>query len=145
MIKILIFIRMFQIKNKGKKMKHFLIIASIYYSFISNIYANNDVFVHTDEIHKGIDHAKQRYVGSLYYDRHSNLASQSEGSIEKIYISEGMRVSKGDTLLQIDSRKLLASIMAKKATLKALSAVKDMKTKELKRSKVLLEKKYVTK
>ena len=115
-------------------------IVSIYYCFISNIYANSDVFVHTDEVHKGIEHVKQRYVGSLYYDRHSNLASQSEGSIETIYVTEGMKVSKGDKLLQIDSSKLQASILAKKATLTALSAVKEMKKKELKRSKVLLEK-----
>ncbi len=86
----------------------------------------------------------QTYVGTLYYDKKSALASESEGSVSAIMFREGERVRKGDTLLTLDSSILKANTEAKRSALKALEADLTRQERDMERTKVLYERNSIS-
>lgn len=100
--------------------------------------------VKTTPIVRGEVNPLQLFVGTLYYDRQSKLASEAEGAVRTLAFTEGQQVRKGDVLLALDSRILEADVAAQRATLKALEADLERQKRELKRSKTLFDRKSIS-
>ncbi len=94
----------------------------------------------TKIVKEGYSSALQSYVGSLYYDINSNLASQSAGAVHEIFVKESQSVKKGQILVRLDSSILEANIKAKKAMLDSYLAEFKKQQKDLQRADALLEK-----
>lgn len=123
-------------------MRYFLLVVT----FLSILQASQDKgsgpppsLVQTVKVKEGYANSLQYYVGTLYYDRNSNLASESSGTVEKLYVNEGQKVKKGDTLLKLESSILKAKVKAKQAILNSFLAQQTKQKKELKRAKALIE------
>ncbi len=99
--------------------------------------------VKTVKVKEGYANSLQNYVGTLYYDRNSNLASDSSGVVSKLYVKEGQAVKKGNILLKLESSILEAKVKAKKATLNSFLAQQTKQQKDLKRAEVLINKKSI--
>lgn len=99
--------------------------------------------VKTVKVEKGYANSLQNYVGTLYYDRNSNLASESSGVVSKIYVKEGQRVKRGAVLLKLESSILEANVKAKEATLNSFYAQQKKQQKDLQRAEALLNKKSI--
>ncbi|WP_455755737.1 efflux RND transporter periplasmic adaptor subunit [Sulfurimonas sp.] len=128
-------------------MKHFILIIAV----ILNIQASESKgatppasLVQTVVAKEGYTNSLQNYVGTLYYDRHSNLASESSGVVSKLYVKEGDKVKKGDVLLKLESSILEAKVSAKKASLNSLISEQTKQKKDLERSKALLERNSIS-
>ena len=100
--------------------------------------------VTTAPITQGVVNPLQTYVGTLYYDKQSKLASESEGVVSTLDFREGQRVSKGATLLTLDSQVLEANIAAMNSTVNALEADLKRQESDLERSKALYERKDIS-
>ena len=96
--------------------------------------------VTTVKVKEGIANSLQNYVGTLYYDVNSNLASDSSGVVQKLYVKEGETVKRGTVLLKLDSSILEANIKAQVANLNSLLAQQTKQKKDLQRSEALLKK-----
>ena len=92
---------------------------------------------------EGIANALQTYVGTLYYDKNSNLASESSGVVQKLYVKEGQKVKRGETLLKLKDLILQAKVAAKKESLSSLMSEETKQTKDLARAEALLTKKSI--
>ncbi len=95
-------------------------------------------------VKEGYTNSAQNYVGTLYYDRNSNLASEVSGVVNALYAKEGQAVKKGDVLLKLESAILEAKIKAEKATLDAMLFEQTKQKKDLERSTVLLKRKSLS-
>ena len=95
--------------------------------------------VTTAPVTQGIVNPLQTYVGTLYYDKKSKLASEFEGLVSTFSFHEGQHVLKDTVLIELDSQVLQANIAAKKSSLKALEADLARQESDLKRSKALFE------
>jgi len=87
----------------------------------------------TKPVKEGYASALQNYVGSLYYDINSNLASQSSGAVSEVFVKESQAVKKGEVLVKLDSSILEANIKAKKAMLNSYLANFTKQQKDLQR------------
>ncbi|CAA6823731.1 MAG: Efflux transporter periplasmic adaptor subunit, partial [uncultured Sulfurovum sp.] len=87
---------------------------------------------------KGEVNRLQNFVGTLYFNQKSNLASESNGKVLKVYFDSGDSVKKGDLLVTIDSSILDKNIMASKASLNEAKANYQKSNKDLKRYQTLL-------
>ncbi|PHQ64843.1 MAG: efflux transporter periplasmic adaptor subunit [Sulfurimonas sp.] len=99
--------------------------------------------VKTVQVKEGYANSLQNYVGTLYYDRNSNLASESSGVVSKLYVKEGQRVKRGKILIKLESSILEANIKAKQATLNSFLAQQKKQQKDLQRAEALLNKKSI--
>lgn len=100
--------------------------------------------VETAPIVEGAVNPLQTFVGTLYYDRKSALASESAGRVEHVRVREGTSVKAGTSLLTLDSAILKASLAAKSAAIKAQEAELEKQRKDLERSQALLERKSIS-
>lgn len=123
-------------------MKYFLLVVV----FVSFVYAGQEKgskpppsLVQTVKIKEGYANALQNYVGTLYYDKNSNLASESSGAVKMLYVKEGQSVKKGETLLKLESSVLNAKVKAKQAMLNSYLAQQTKQKKDLKRAQALLD------
>jgi membrane fusion protein (multidrug efflux system) len=98
----------------------------------------------TAPVVQGMVNPLQNYVGTLYYDRKSEIASEFEGIVSSLEFREGQRVRKGDALVRLDSKVLEANIDAKASALKALEAELTRQTRDLDRSKALFERNSIS-
>ncbi len=98
----------------------------------------------TVPVTKGIINPLQTYVGTLYYDKQSQIASEFEGVVSSLTFREGQKVKKGDVLVRLDSKVLQANIDAKASGLKALKADLTRQERDLDRSKALLERNSIS-
>ena len=99
--------------------------------------------VKTVKVKEGYANSLQSYVGTLYYDRNSKLASETSGVVSKIYVKEGQSVKKGTLLLKLESSILEAKIKAKQATLDSFLAGQTKQQKDLQRAGALLKKQSI--
>ncbi|WP_321777623.1 efflux RND transporter periplasmic adaptor subunit [Sulfurimonas sp.] len=99
--------------------------------------------VKTVKVKEGYANSLQNYVGTLYYDRNSELASESSGVVSKLYAKEGQRVKRGNILLKLESSILEAKLKAKQAILNSFLAQQTKQQKDLKRAEVLINKKSI--
>lgn len=100
--------------------------------------------VTTAPITKGIVNPLQTYVGTLYYDKQTNLASEFEGVVSSLNFREGQQVHKDAILMELDSEVLQANIAAKKSSLQALEADLSRQERDFKRTKALYERNSVS-
>jgi len=91
----------------------------------------------TAPVTQGIINPLQTYVGTLYYDKKSKLASEFEGIVSTLSFREGQHVLKDTVLIKLDSQVLQANIAAKRSNLKALEADLARQERDLKRTKAL--------
>lgn len=123
-------------------MKYILLAVTL----IFNIQANETKkikppsLVKTVKVKEGYASSLQNYVGTLYYDRNSNLASESSGVVSELYVKEGDKVKKGDVLLKLESSILEAKIKAKLSILNSFSSQQTKQQKDLERAKALINK-----
>lgn len=99
--------------------------------------AQRPSLVVTAPVSKGIVNPLQTYVGTLYYDKQSKLASDQEGIVGELFVREGQTVEKGEVLVSLDSRILEANFAAKAAAYEGLKADLTRQERELERAKGL--------
>lgn len=80
----------------------------------------------------------QTFVGTLYFNQKSQLASETEGKVTNLYFDSGESVQKGDLLLTLDSAILDKNINAARASLAEAEANYKKSAKDLGRYKTLL-------
>ncbi len=93
----------------------------------------------TAPVVKGSVNPLQTYVGTLYYDKKSDLASEFSGLVDELFLKEGQHVRQGEVLVRLDSKVLALNIAAKEAGVKALQADVTRQERDLERTKVLFE------
>lgn len=124
-------------------MKYILLAMTLFMSLQASQAKPPASLVQTVQIKEGVANALQTYVGTLYYDKHSELASESSGVVQKLYVKEGQSVKKGMTLLRLRDSILRAKIEAKKASLSSLVSEQTKQKKDLQRAKALLKRKSI--
>lgn len=98
----------------------------------------------TAAVTKGTVNPLQTFVGTLYYDKKSDLASRYEGTVESFSFREGQNIRKGETLVRLDSQVLEASVAAKASSLKAIEAELTRQERDMERSKALFERESIS-
>jgi len=111
---------------------------------ISAFAMGGPALVETTKIVKGEVNPLQEFVGSLNFDRKSMLAAQNSGLVKSINFQLGDNVSKGKTLVQIDSDILNAQINAIRANLSKAKDTQRNSSKDFARYKKLLASKSIT-
>lgn len=87
---------------------------------------------------KGEVNRLQNFVGTLYFNQKSNLASETNGKVVNVNFESGDRVKKGDLLVTLESSILDQNIKASRASLREAEANYQRSAKDLKRYKTLL-------
>jgi len=126
-------------------MKKIVLIALL---LVNTIYAQEmpqASLVEVKPVKSGNINPLQSYVGTLYYDRKSSIASEEEGLIVKRLTDDGKYVKKGEAIFILDSRLLNSDITSQEASLKALRADFMRDKLDLARSKTLYERKSISK
>jgi len=98
----------------------------------------------TAAVTQGVINPLQTYVGTLYYDKQSKLASEFAGVVDTLTFNEGDNVRQGEVLASLDTKVLQANIAAKTSSYKALEANLIRQKRDLKRTKTLFEKKSIS-
>jgi RND family efflux transporter MFP subunit len=98
----------------------------------------------TAAIEKGSVNPLQNYIGTLYYDKQSSLASEFEGVVEKVAFTEGQSIKKGDILIELDNKVLQANINAKASGLKALQADLTRQERDMERTEALFKRNSIS-
>lgn len=86
----------------------------------------------------------QEFVGTVNFDKKSNIASESSGIAKKINFEVGQKVKKGDVLVEIDSAVLDAQINAANSSVNMYSVQLQNAKKNYDRYKALVEKKSIS-
>ncbi|MCH9813563.1 MAG: efflux RND transporter periplasmic adaptor subunit [Epsilonproteobacteria bacterium] len=81
----------------------------------------------------------QSFVGTLYFNQKSDLASETSGKVTKIFFDSGDSVKKGTLLVSLDSAILDKNIQAAKESLAEARANYTKSAKDMKRYKTLLQ------
>ena len=79
------------------------------------------------------------FVGSVYFDRISQLSTEVSGSVAKVYFREGDTVNKGQTLVQLDTDFIVKEAGRIRALIELTEARLAHNEKDLNRYKQLLE------
>lgn len=100
-----------------------LLIISILLFFTSEICAQDKKPADTppanvvvSEVSTGIMAPESEFVGTVYYQQVSDIASEVEGVVEAAGFEEGQRVKKGDVLVRLDSDLLEKRLQATRAS-----------------------------
>lgn len=99
--------------------------------------------VNTAKIKKGEVNPLQKFVGSVYFNKTSNIASETSGKVVEIFFDEGDTISKGDKLVRVDSQILDAEIDALVASIGEAKSNINQATKDVKRYEKLLAKQSI--
>ncbi len=127
-----------------KRIIHLLLLSAVPLMLAAERAAPRPSLVVTAPVTKGVVNPLQIYVGTLYYDKQTKLASEFEGVVSSLEFSEGQKVGKGDTLVRLDSKVLQANIGAKASAIKALEADLTRQERDLERMKVLFERNSIS-
>lgn len=73
--------------------------------------------VNTTKVIQGEVNPLEEFIGTLEFSKTSNMASETNGVVKKIYFESGDSVKKGDVLLEVDSDILDSQIVSAKVTL----------------------------
>ncbi len=96
------------------------------------------------QITQGESEPKVERIGTIRYARASQVASELSGLVEKIYFTEGDRVKKGQTLVQLRNDLLKKSIEGTKASHEQIQVEQEHANKSLERIKALFTEKSVS-
>lgn len=80
----------------------------------------------------------QTFVGTLYFNQKSDLASETSGKVQAVHFDSGDHVQKGDLLVSLDSAILDKITEASRESYKEAQANYRKSSKDLKRYKTLL-------
>ncbi len=87
---------------------------------------------------------ENEYIGSVFFQEVSEIASEVKGRIETVNFEEGQRIKSGFKLIQIDSEILESSLLATHATYGQVAANLEKAHIDFKRVKRLYEKELVS-
>ncbi len=93
----------------------------------------------TEPIRDGALQNEGYFIGSLYFEESSHLASEVSGVVEELYVKEGDKVKKGQKLALLNSDLLNQDIASKEALLKRSKALLQKSTKDFQRYKNLYQ------
>lgn len=128
-----------------KQLLAFLLFASASTAFAADkATAPRPSLIETTPLVKGVVNPLQTYVGTLYYDKQSKLASEEEGAVVELAVTEGQSVKRGDLIVALDSKVLRTNIAAQVSSYKALKAELALQEKNLERSEVLYKRKAIS-
>ncbi|RAX57622.1 efflux transporter periplasmic adaptor subunit [Helicobacter monodelphidis] len=97
------------------------------------LFAKTPTLVITTPVEDGNLAQGRYFVGSLYFEERSNLASEVSGVIETIYVKEGERVKQGQKLALLNSDLLDLQIQSQEALLRQSKALLDKTAKDFER------------
>ncbi|PAF52172.1 efflux RND transporter periplasmic adaptor subunit [Helicobacter sp. 13S00477-4] len=97
------------------------------------------IYVNTQPIKSGSLQKQESFIGTINFKEISNIASQSQGVVQKIYFHIGQKVKKGQKLLSLDDELLQKDIQIKQAKLNQAQYSLQRQEKELQRYKNLLD------
>jgi RND family efflux transporter MFP subunit len=100
--------------------------------------------VEVDEITSGKVEPMTGYVGTVFYSRVSEVASEVEGRVRRSSLEEGQRVKKGRVLVRLSTDLINTSIKANRAAYEQARAELERARKDLKRIKPLYEKESIS-
>lgn len=69
-----------------------------------------------DDVTSGTISPMSKFIGTVYFDQISDVASELEGIVDSVYFEEGDQVRKGHILVTLDSELLQKKIRTKQAT-----------------------------
>lgn len=124
-----------------------IVIASILATSLlsnENVQTPPPTIVETKAVQEGVVNSYHNLVGTLKYDKHTQLASESAGVVVKIFVKEGQEVIKGTKLLELESSVLKTELEAKRAALRSVVAEQSRYIKEVERAHALLVKKSIS-
>ncbi len=104
----------------------------------------NPAVVEEDIVKKGVISPIQNFVGTLYFNKVSNIASESSGKVESVKFESGDTVKSGEVLVQVDDKILDSKIASANAKLNVVLAELKQANKDFERFKALFQKKSVT-
>ncbi|HHH20186.1 MAG TPA: biotin/lipoyl-binding protein [Campylobacterales bacterium] len=100
--------------------------------------APRPALVEMSPLTKGEVKRLQNFVGTLYFNQKSNLASETSGKVLKVHFESGDRVKKGALLVTLESSILDKNIAASRASLREAQANYQKSNKDLQRYNKLL-------
>ena len=134
-------------------MKNFLVISLVALLLPFSAYAEDKKkdapaprpsLVQTVAIKKGMVNPLQLFVGTIYYNETSKVASATEGLVKELNFDEGDVVEEGFVLVTLDREKLEANIAADKASYKGIQSDLRREEKNIKRLRALLKQKSIS-
>jgi RND family efflux transporter MFP subunit len=93
--------------------------------------------VEVEQLARGEAEPMLEFVGTVYYSRKSNLASEVEGIVDEVSFEEGYRVKKGDQLVSLEADILDTVISGTRAEYELVLVEIEKAEKELKRREPL--------
>ncbi|MBF0274629.1 MAG: efflux RND transporter periplasmic adaptor subunit [Nitrospinae bacterium] len=100
--------------------------------------------VRVSPIQKGTVNPLQDFVGTVYFNQLSNVASATNGLVEEVLFEEGESVKKDDVLVRIEHEKLDANISADQSALRGTISDLTRERKNLSRYEKLLKQKSIS-
>ena len=89
-------------------------------------------------VERSVEPAVEWASGTVESARRTTVAARIVARIEKIHVSAGDEVARGDVLMELDAREQEAQVQQAREALKAAKARRDLAVRELERSKELL-------
>ena len=123
--------------------KKILVSFALVFVTLTSINAAGTALVNTDVIKISDVNPLQEFVGTVGFDKKSNIASQSSGIAKKINFEVGKKVKKGDVLVSIDSDILDAQIKAASSSVNMYKVQLKNAKKNYLRYKALVAKKSI--
>lgn len=93
---------------------------------------------------KGTVAPESEFIGTVYYDEVSDVASEISGRVEAVFFDEGDRVKKGARLVKLDAELLLRDLEATRATHQQVENSLEKASIDLKRNSALHEKELLS-
>lgn len=106
---------------------------------IAGMLGAKPIYVNTKPIRSGTLQKQEIFIGSINFKEISNIASQTQGVVKKVYFRIGQKVRKNQKLLSINDDLLQKDIQIKQAKLTQAQYSLQRQQKELERYKVLLD------
>ena len=106
--------------------------------------APSETLVATALVKQGSLTKDQTFIGTVYFNQSSVLASQTQGLALSVNFDTAEHVKKGDILVELNHEILDAKIKAIRASLKELKLQQERADKDLKRYNRLLKQKSVS-
>ncbi|PAF47537.1 hypothetical protein BKH46_03675 [Helicobacter sp. 12S02634-8] len=97
------------------------------------------ISVNTAAIKSGTLQKQEVFIGAINFKEVANIASQTQGIVQKIYFHIGQKIKKGQKLLSIDDDLLQKDIQIKQAKITQAQYAIQRQEKELERYKNLLD------
>lgn len=111
---------------------------------VSMFAAGKPALVETTKIVMGEVNPLQEFIGTLMFEKKSNLAAQNSGLIQKVNFKVGQSINAGETLVKVDTEVLEAQIDSANANLNIAIKQEENSSKDYERYKKLLETKSIT-